>query len=503
MLDSLPPLLPALGLAEPFSTAVFLAVVGALIVGSVVFSKTMDRLGVPVVLLFLVLGMIGGSEGIGRIAFNDYGAAVRLGTIALVLILFEGGLNTSIESVRQVLWPASMLATLGVIATAALLGVCGWLLGLGWREALLLGAVVSSTDAAAVFAVLRGGQLNLRPKVGRTLEVESCINDPMAVILTTLLIEIYSDQGSSIWQAVLMVPVQLAVGLGVGLGCGFLARWVLRRIRLGNAALYPALSVAVVFFSFGVATVAWGSGFLAVYVAGLILGNGPMPYRNGLIRVHTALAWLSQIGMFLMFGLLVFPSELLPIAGTGLGLGLLLAFVARPLAVLLLLAPFRYSLREMVYVAWIGLRGAVPIILGTFPVLAGVDGADRVFNLVFFIVVVSSLIPGATIRPVTRWLGLGLPQQPTPTAALEMNSIDPLVGELVSFYIRPSLAVCGAKLAEIEVPANAAVVLVVRNGQLLAARGSTRLDPGDHAYVFFRPEDRAYMELLFGGPEEA
>ncbi|HEV7298758.1 MAG TPA: potassium/proton antiporter [Tepidisphaeraceae bacterium] len=496
--------LPAapLALAEPYATAVFMTVIGVLVAVSVLFSKAVDRIGVPVVLLFLVLGMLGGSEGIGGIEFSDYGIAVRLGTMALVLILFDGGLNTRAASIRQVLGPASVLATAGVLLTAALVTLFARLLGMPWPAALLLGAVVSSTDAAAVFAVLRGGRLQLRPRLGRTLEVESCINDPMAVILTTTLIQWLTQDGPVGLRPLLAVPVQLLVGAGVGLILGYLGVMLLRRVRLTTVGLYPVLTLAMAFVSFGLATVVNGSGFLSVYVTAVVLGNKAIPFRAGLSRIHDALAWMSQIGMFLMLGLLVYPSKLLPVLWMGLAVGLFLGIVARPLAVLPCLWPFGFGLRDMLYIGWTGLRGAVPIILATFPVLAGVEGAEQVFNVVFFIVVVSSFVPGATIRTVTRRLGLTVPDHPVPAAVLEINSTMPLGGELASFYIDESLAVCDAALADITFPDAASIVLIVRDGQLMAPKGNTTLRKGDHAYVFFRQPDRPFIELLFGGPEE-
>ena len=498
------PLSAALAAAvpEPYATAVFLAIVGVLVCFSVIFAKTVDRLGIPVVLLFLALGMLGGSEGFGGIAFADYEVAVRLGTIALILILFDGGLNTTITSVRQVLLPSALLATLGVALTAGLVAVFARLLGLPWPAALLLGAVVSSTDAAAVFAVLRGGRLQLRPRVGRTLEVESCINDPMAVILTIAMIQLIKQNRPLGLRTLLDVPLQLVIGAGVGLIIGYIGLLLLRRARLATVGLYPALTLSIACLSFGIATISNGSGFLAVYVTAVLLGNKAIPYRSGLVRIHDAIAWMSQIGMFLMLGLLVFPSQVLDVIGTGLLVAIFLAVVARPLAVLPCLLPFRYPIKEIGYIGWIGLRGAVPIILATFPVLAAVPGAHEVFNIVFFIVVVSSFIPGATIRPVTRRLGLIVPDKPAPLAVLEINSTLPLDGELVPFYVDESLAVCGATLSEIVFPPGASVVLVVRKGELIAPKGRTRLESGDHVYVYFRSEDRPFIELLFGGPED-
>ena len=488
--------------AEPHATALFMAIVGVLIAVSALFSRTFDRLGVPIVLLFLLLGMVGGSEGIGGLEFASHAVAMRLGTIALVLILFDGGLNTTIASVRQVFLPATLLATVGVAITAGVLAVAGRGLGLAWPEALLLGAVVSSTDAAAVFAVLRGGSLHLKPRVGRTIEIESCINDPMALVLTMTMIGSLTGQTALGWWLVLDVPAQLVIGAGVGIGMGRLGVVVLRRARLPTDGLYPALTLALAFMAFGAATVLHGSGIMAVYAAAVVLGNTPIPYRSGLTRIHDALAWLCQISMFLMFGLLVYPSELVEVAGVGVALAVLLALVARPLAVWPCLRPFGYPAKELFYVSVIGLRGAVPIILATFPALAGVEGAGRVFNIVFFIVVVSAVFPGATIRPLTRRLGLDAPGPPTPSAVLEINARMPLHGDLVSFFIDQRSAVSGARLADIEFPDGTSVVLVVRGEDVIAARGDTVLTPGDHVYLFSKPEDRAWIQLYFGGPEE-
>jgi cell volume regulation protein A len=496
-------LLHPLLLAEPYATSVFIVVFAMLLGASVLFSRTTNRLGVPVVLLFLFVGMLGGSEGIGGIQFGDYAFAMRIGTIALILILFDGGLNTSVTAIRNVLYPASLLATVGVVLTAGILAVFAWLIGLPWPQALLLGAVVSSTDTAAVLAVLRGSRMSLRPRVGQLLEVESCINDPMAVILTTSLIAWFQTPAdANLGRLLLAVPVQMISGAAVGVACGYGAKFLLHRAGLITLGLYPVLTLAIALFSFGTATLLWGSGFLAVFVCGVIVGGGGLPYHSALARVHDAFAWLSQITLFVMLGLLVYPSRLPGVALVGLGLGLFLALVARPLAVWLCLLPFRKPLSESAYVGWIGLRGAVPIVLATFPILAGVAESEHIFNLVFFIVVVTSIFPGSTIRWTTQRLGMGVPEKPVPAAAMEMVSAQTLDGSLTSFYIGESLAVSGAMIQEIEFPSNSSVVLVVRGKELLPAKGNTRLLPGDHVYVFYREQDRSFIELLFGRPEE-
>jgi potassium/hydrogen antiporter len=488
---------------EPNATALLLVGLGALMCVSALFSRASGRFGVPVALVFLLIGILAGSEGLGHIPFEDYGLAFRLGTVALVLILFDGGLNTPLGPVKEVLKPAVVLATVGVAGTAGALAVgAHFLFGIGWPHALLLGAVVSSTDAAAVFSVLRGSGLHLQKRVGVTLEVESGINDPMAVILTLAMTQSILSGTPLGWGLLGEVLVQLVVGGVLGIALGYAWRQVLNRVRLAAAGLYPVVTLGLAFVAFGLPTLLHGSGFLAVYAAAVVAGNGPLPHRVGLVRVHDALAWFSQIVMFLLLGLLVFPSRLLSVGWEGLGLGLLLAFVARPLVVTLCLLPFRYPWREVVYMSWVGLRGAVPIILATFPVLAGVPNADYVFNVVFFIVVVSALVPGGTVRYVTRWLSLESKTPPPPQAVLEISSMQQLNGEMASFFISAASAVAHTAVMDVPFPAGSHLMLIVRGRELVAPRGDVQLLPGDHVYVFYRSEDEGLVKLLFGGLEE-
>lgn len=494
-----PPLLPAL---EPNATAWLLLVVGVLLLVSALISRASARFSVPVFLLFLGLGMLAGSEGIGGIAFEDYGFAFRLGTMALTLILFDGGLNTPLESFRRGLAPASVLATLGVVGTASLVALGAWLLGFDGPTAFLLGSVVASTDAAAVFSVLRGSGVQLKQRVGTTLELESGLNDPMAVILTMALTHSLAEGRTPGLEIAVEVIVQIIVGTAFGLGAGFAGRALLRRSRLAAGGLYPVLSLAVALIAFGLPTLMAGSGFLAVYLAAVLLGGGQIPYQTGLRHFHDAAAWCGQVAMFLMLGLLVFPSRLLAVAWEGLALGLILAFVARPLVVTLCLLPFRFPVKETAFISWVGLRGAVPIILATFPVLERVPAAERLFNVIFFVVVVSAIVPGGTVSWLSRRLRLTSNAPPPPKAVLEINSTQMLDGEVLSFYIDEALPVCFSTLADIPFPAGAAAMLVVRGGELVAPKGDTALLPGDHAYLFCRREDRAFLELLFGRPEE-
>lgn len=475
---------------------------GVLMGTSVLFSRAARRVGVPVALLFIALGIAAGSEGIGRIQFEDYGFTFRLGTVALVLILFDGGLNTPLSAVKEGIVPAGLLATAGVVGTGAVMAVAARLFGFSWEHALLLGAVVSSTDAAAVFSVLRGSGIHLKKRVGVTLELESGLNDPMAVILTTTMTHVLVTQEPFRWIVLLEIVVQMGVGLGAGLGIGYAGRHLLRRFRLPAGGLYPVLTVALAFLAYGVPTLFYGSGFLAVYVAAMLLGNTEIPYKSGLLRVHDAIAWLSQITMFLVLGLLAFPSRLFHVAPAGLGLGLVLAVVARPLSVVLCLLPFRFRWTEMIYIGWVGLRGAVPIILATFPVLMGAPGAGQVFNVVFFIVVVNAIIPGATVKALTRKLGLVANVPPAPSAVLEINSTQPLTGEVVSFFISQASAACGASIADLPFPTSAVAALIVRGNELLAPKGSTVLQPGDHVYAICKSEDLPLLQLMFGQQEQ-
>jgi cell volume regulation protein A len=488
--------------SEPTATALLLTTFAVLLGLSIVMSHASERVGIPIVLVFLLIGMVAGSEGLGHIPFDDYAFSFRLGTIALVFILFDGGLNTSLAAVRQFGGPVVVLATLGVLGTALVVAVGGRVLGLDWSAALLLGAVVSSTDAAAVFAVLRGSGIQLKRRVGVTLEAESGINDPVAVLLTTALTQNLVQHGSLIgWHVALDVGLQMSVGGALGIATGFGGRWLLSRVRLPGGGLYAVLSLALACFAFGATTVLHGSGFLAVYVAAVVLGDGPLPYRAGLLRVHDAMGWLSQITMFLVLGLLVVPSRLLAVAPLGLALALVLAFIARPVVVSLCLAPFRYPRRDMAFIGWVGLRGAVPIVLALFPVLGGAPGAQRIFNLVFFIVVVTAVVPGGTVAWAARRLRLESSEPPGPPAILEIESREPLTGELLSFYIDEALDITGVPLAELPFPESASVTLIVRGRELIAPKGATVLEPGDHIYVLTTADDRALVQLLFGRPE--
>jgi potassium/hydrogen antiporter len=487
---------------EPHATAVFFVVVALLLAASALLSRASQRLRIPVGLVFLGIGIAAGSEGFGGIAFDDFGFAFRVGSAALALILFDGGLNTPIETLRRSIAPAGMLASVGVVGTMCIVAFVANQLGLPWSASFLLGAIVSSTDAAAVFSVLRSSGIQLKHRVGGTLEVESGINDPVAVILTMLLTRnLLSADTVSIWRAALDMGREIVIGAACGVAIGTGARWLIARARLPASGLYSVLTLATALFAFSLPTIVHGSGFLGVYVAAITLGAGRIPYRAALGRIHDSLAWLGQVAMFLILGLLVYPSQLVDAAWIGTVVGLALTFFARPIMAVLCLAPLRFPRNDIIYVGWVGLRGAVPIILAMFPVLAGAPGAYRIFNIVFFIVVLNALLPGATVSWVTRRLSLESSEPPPSSAVLTVESFHELDGELLSYYVDEALPVAGMALNELPFPDEAAVTMIVRGRQLIAPKGSTRLEVGDHAYVLSKPGALEMVQLLFGRPE--
>jgi cell volume regulation protein A len=488
-----------IGNFEPSSLALFLTIFALLMSASAVLSLASEKTGVPVALLFLLVGMLAGSKGGGAFSLNDYAFCLNLGTIGLVLILFDGGFNTPLAWLREGVSPAVMLATLGVLLTTLMVGLCARLLGFSWEEALLLGSIVSPTDAAAVFSSLRRSKVQPKRRVAMILELESGLNDPVAIALTVALTQSL-ELGSGRMEATLagILPA-LAIGAAFGLLVGYGGRLLLTQVRLSAGGLYPVLTVGLALLAFGLPTLINGSGFLAVYIAAVIIGNGHVPYHGGVARVHDAIAWFSQISLFLLLGLLVHPSGLIRVAPAGLCLGLFLAFIARPLAVIPCLLPFRYPVREVAYIGWAGLRGAVPIVLAIYPILAHIGDGQEIFDTVFFVVALSTLIPGTTVRWLTSRIGLGSGEPQHPPAVLEIVSTRILRGaEVLSFSIGASAAVCGVTISELPFPADSAVMLIIRGQELVVPSGSTELVQGDHVYVLCRPEDQPLVRLLFG-----
>jgi potassium/hydrogen antiporter len=486
---------------EPSATAGVLALTGGILLVSALVSSFSNRVGVPMLLLFLGVGIVAGSEGLGGVAFEDYGLAFRLGTLALVVILFDGGLSTPIPVVRRALWPAASLATLGVVLTAALLAGVGLLLGLPLPLAVLIGAIVSSTDAAAVFAVLRSSGIRLRARVGAILEVESGLNDPMAVALTIMATELILAGEPPGLATLGSVAAQLGLGLVGGIGCGLGGRKLLQRVPLPASGLYPVVAFALALAAFGLTTLVGGSGFLAVYLCGVVLGGTQLPYEAGIRRVHDALAWLAQMLMFGLLGLLVFPSRLWPEALLGVTLALALAVLARPLAVLVSLLPFRLPWRERAFLSWVGLRGAVPIVLAAYPVLRGAPESERVFHLVFFIVLVNALVPGATVSWLARRFRLSRTGQPAPPVGIDLVTARPRDGSFVWYQILAPSAVAGSTVSQLPLPERCVMVFLMRKDEVVPVRGPTELQIGDHVCLFVHPDDRPLLDLLFGFDE--
>jgi cell volume regulation protein A len=389
----------------PTSIELIFIVFSVLVILSILTIKLSNRFGIPSLVLFLAIGMLAGSDGIGGITFDNPSLVQSLGVIALVFILFAGGLDTEWAEVRPILWQGLSLSTIGVLLTALLVGVfVSWIQGFSFLEGLLLGAIVSSTDAAAVFMVLRARNAKIPRRLIQLLEFESGSNDPMAAVLTIALIRLLTEPATSFGELVLFFVMQMVVGTVIGITMGVIMRRTLNALDLELEGIYPVLSVALVLLTYGLTAYLNGSGFLAVYLAGLIMQRKPFTHQQSILRFHDGLAWLMQVTMFLMLGLQVFPARLVPIAWAGLLISLILIFVARPASVHTALAFSPMSYREQTLVAWAGLRGAVPIILATFPMLAGIKQADTIFHLVFFIALTSVVIQGTAIPFLARVL---------------------------------------------------------------------------------------------------
>jgi cell volume regulation protein A len=464
--------------------SVFLGV-SVLLLLSVLASKASAKLGVPALLLFILIGMFAGSEGPGGIEFDYPRLAQSLGVVALLFILFAGGLDTEWTSIRPILWHGVVLSTLGVGLTAVFVA---WfavrVLDFSLLEGLLLGSIVSSTDAAALFAVLRSRSISLTPPLKPLLELESGTNDPMAVFLTIGFVSLLTKKGASLLDLLPMFLLQMPVGalLGWVMGKGMVL--AINRLQLEYDGLYPVLTLSLVLFTYGITDALGGNGFLAAYLAGLIMGNSSVVHKASLIRFHDGLAWLMQITMFLALGLQVFPSRIIPVIGIGLLVSLFLMLIARPLSVFFTLAFTRMSLREKTFISWVGLRGAVPIILGTFPLVAGVPKADMIFNLVFFIVLTSVLLQGTSLPLVARWLGLESPLPSTPEHSLQLDTPESIKAGLAELTISPLSAAVGKKIVELGLPKQVVIMMIGRNKHAFIPTGRSVLHAHDTLLVF-------------------
>lgn len=470
---------------------------------SILATVITPRLGVPLLLVFLIVGMLAGEDGPGGIHFENYTLANLAATAALAVVLFDGGLRTSTDSFRVALKPSLSLSTLGVVLTAAITGVAAsWLLDLPLAEGMMIGAIVGSTDAGAVFSLLRTQSVSLNQRVGSTLEIESASNDPMAIFLTLALVTyLQAPESFGVLQALVMLFQQAAVGAAFGLAGGWVLTLAINRLPLSDS-LYPLLALFGGLLIFGLTALAGGSGFLAVFLAGLLIGNRQVRGAAGINRFHDGIAWMAQIGMFVILGLLVSPRDLVDLIVPGLLLSLVLILIARPVSVFIGLAPFRFPRREQIYIAWVGLRGSVPIVLATFPWQAGLENAALFFNMAFFIVLVSLIVQGSTIAWMARLLGV---QVPATSARFHRVDID-LPGqrgfEVVSYRVARNSRLIGTRPKDLVLPELSRIICVARGGRLLSYREWGELQSSDYISLLTPQSQLQALDRLFESTQE-
>lgn len=477
------------------SPTIIILAVSVLLFVSVLASKTANRTGLPMLAFFLLIGMLAGSEGIGKISFESPETAQFLGIIALCFILFSGGLDTKFNQIKPIVWRGITLSTLGVLITAVGLGAfVYWVTDFGWLESLLLGSIVSSTDAAAVFAIFRSKSTGLKRNLRPTLELESGSNDPMAYFLTLTFISLIKQPDASVWA---MVPIFLK-GMSLGAVMGFLIGRLTVRIinhaELFIEGLYPVLTIAMMLFSYSLTDFIGGNGFLAIYIAGLVVGNSNFIHKRSLLKFYDGFAWLMQILMFLTLGLLVFPSQMAPIIGIGLLISVFLMFVVRPLAMFLCLWPFKIYYKDLTFVSWVGLRGAVPIIFATYPMVENMPNADVIFHIVFFITLTSLLLQGTTLFNVAKWLKLSIPEGKAKKTILEFDS-ETIKSVLEEIAVEPDFRCVNQAIVDLELPKTALIVMIERADKYFTPNGSTVIETGDRLTIL--ADSKANLDVTF------
>ncbi len=464
--------------------------VAVLIFVSVVSSKLSDKFGIPILLIFLTIGMLAGSEGIGGIYFDDAKLAKSIGVVALIFIIFSGGLDTNWKDTKSVILPGAILSTAGVLMTAIITGFFAvHILKLSLLEGMLLGSIVSSTDAAAVFSVLRSKRISLKQPLKPLLEFESGSNDPMAIFLTVGFISILTVENMGIAALIPRFMLDMSVGALIGYLMAKFIVFFINRLKLGYEGLYPVIMISLVLLTYVIAVFLKGNGILAVYLAGLMLGKAEFPNKKMIVRFHDGMAWLAQIVMFVTLGLLVFPSHIVPLIGAGFFLTFLLMVVARPVSVLLCLLPFNMNIRKKVMVAWVGLRGSVPIILATFPFMAGIPQADTIFNIVFFVVVASVFIQGTSIPILSKILKLDVPLANKMNYPIEFEKTAAFDAEMIDVIVPFDSEVVGKRIGDLDVPEKCLILLICREGKFVIPSGDMVIESGDVLLVLANTAD--------------
>ena len=469
----------------------------ALFLFCIILSKLSSRFGLPSLLLFLSIGMLAGSEGLGGIHFDNVLFAKSLGVLALVYILYSGGLDTDWENVRPVVWSGLTLSLLGTFATAGCVGIFSvYVLGFSLLEGFLLGAVVSSTDAAAVFSILGSRNISLKKRLKPLLEFESGSNDPMAVFMTVGIISIIESAQFDLASLGWFFAKQMLLGILVGFVMSRVIAAIVNRLNLEYEGLYPVLSTSLVLFTYGLASFFDGNGFLAVYLTGLLMAKQNFFYKKNLRRFHDGLAWLMQIAMFLTLGLLVFPSHLIPVIIPGILISVFLMFVARPLSVHLCLLPFKFTMNEKHMISWVGLRGAAPIILATFVLMAKTPQSAAIFNIIFFVVITSVLLQGTTLPLIARFLKVDAPLQQKRRSPIEFEQREGIDAELVELMVPYNAEAAGKPIYELNLPPDCLVTLVCRNDKFVMASGKTVLEAGDVVLALVSKESLKKLQAV-------